>query len=185
MTDPAIVASNNSAKYFVYDKTRFDIPKTLRAEQANYARINWAPTTATYSCSEYGLEECTMVTMPPQSDDWLATAYSCCDVTLAIGSEGFGYPIVESQACGVPVIHGNYAGGAAFVPTANLIEPVAYVIEGLSPIRRPVFDADAWVEKIRGHVYPGGPLPGNMTPLNWRTVWPKWKKWFEEGFKEL
>jgi glycosyltransferase involved in cell wall biosynthesis len=136
-------------------------------------------------CSEYGLEECTMVTMPPQSDDWLATAYSCCDVTLAIGSEGFGYPIVESQACGVPVIHGNYAGGAAFVPTANLIEPVAYVIEGLSPIRRPVFDADAWVEKIRGHVYPGGPQPGNMTPLHWRTVWPKWRSWFLEGLERL
>ncbi len=39
-----------------YDKTRFDAPKALRAEQAQYGRINWQPTTGTYSCSEYGLE---------------------------------------------------------------------------------------------------------------------------------
>lgn len=131
-------------------------------------------------CSEYGLETCTTVTMPPQNDEWMAAAYSCCDVTLAIGSEGFGYPIIESQACGVPVIHGNYAGGACFVPPQNLIEPVAYVIEGLSPIRRPVFDPDAWFSKLMGHVYPGTPKPGDVGPLQAAHVWPKWKKWFEE-----
>lgn len=136
-------------------------------------------------CSEYGLETCTTVTMPPQSDDWLGAAYSCCNVTLAIGSEGFGYPIIESQACGVPVLHGNYAGGAEFVPAPNRIEPLTYAIEGLSCIRRPVFDPDEWVARIRGHVYPGTPQVGDMSPLHRDVVWPQWKKWFTEGLDAL
>jgi glycosyltransferase involved in cell wall biosynthesis len=136
-------------------------------------------------CSEYKLETSTIITMPPQRDDWMGAAYSCCDVTLAIGSEGFGYPIVESQACGVPVVHGNYAGGAVWVPPQNLIEPTAYMIEGLSAIRRPVYDPDDWVAKIRGHIYPGAPKVGDMEPLRWHRVWPKWKKWFMEGLNEL
>lgn len=53
---PIIPVKLETSKYFVYDKTRFDIPKTLRAEQAQYARINWAPTTQTYSCNEHALE---------------------------------------------------------------------------------------------------------------------------------
>lgn len=53
---PIIPVKLETSKYFVYDKTRFDAPVALRGEQAQYGRINWSPTTDTYSCAEYGLE---------------------------------------------------------------------------------------------------------------------------------
>jgi len=143
-------------------------------------------------CSEFGLEDCTMVTLPPQTDEWLAAAYSACDVTLAIGAEGFGYPIVESQACGVPVIHGNYAGGAGFVPPANLVEPAAMEIDGdpdpnerplcldgLSNIQRMVYYPRDWANRIGTHARP----VGDMAPLRWPAVWPKWEQWFRGGLE--
>lgn len=141
--------------------------------------------------NEFGLEDCTMLTQPPQTDEWMAAAYSCCDVTLAIGSEGFGYPIVESQGCGVPVLHGNYAGGASFVPLDNLIEPLknengqhALCLDGLSNIQRMVYSPDEWADRIVTRSYAELVRPvGDMAPLRWPVVWPKWSNWFLGGLK--
>ena len=42
-------------------------------------------------------------------DDYLANVYSAADVLLSPSmGEGFGLPIVEAQACGCPVITGNW-----------------------------------------------------------------------------
>lgn len=54
---PIIPVKLETSKYFIYDKSRFDAPKALRAEQAQYGRVNWQPSTGTYSCNEYGLEQ--------------------------------------------------------------------------------------------------------------------------------
>ena len=140
-------------------------------------------------CSEFGLEDCTMVTLPPQTDEWLAAAYSACDVTLAIGAEGFGFPIVESQACGVPVVHGDYAGGACFVPTSNLVVPFhddscdrkPLCLDGLSNIQRMVYDPQDWVDIVTG-LYRKMQV-GDMAPLRWPAVWPKWEQWFRGGLE--
>lgn len=44
------------------------------------------------------------------SADYLAMCYNSADVLLAASkSEGFGIPIIEAQACGVPVIVTNYS----------------------------------------------------------------------------
>lgn len=45
--------------------------------------------------------------------DWdaLADWYGMCDVLLSLGNEGFGLPVVEAQACGTPVIAGNWGPG--------------------------------------------------------------------------
>lgn len=53
---PIIPVKLETSKFFTYDKTRFDAPPALRAEQAQYGRVQWAVTTSTYSCQEYGLE---------------------------------------------------------------------------------------------------------------------------------
>lgn len=49
-------------------------------------------------------------------DAWMARAYSAMDVlnTVSMG-EGFGLPIVEAQACGTPVIHGDWCAGSELV----------------------------------------------------------------------
>jgi glycosyltransferase involved in cell wall biosynthesis len=45
--------------------------------------------------------------LPPYQ---LAGMYNCADVFLGASmSEGFGIPIIEAQACGVPVIVGDYS----------------------------------------------------------------------------
>lgn len=130
---------------------------------------------------EYDLHDNTLVTLSPQSDDWMAAAYSACDVTLAIGAgEGFGYPIVESQACGCPVLHVNYAGGADFVPKMCRINPTArYWLEGSSAVMRPISDAEDWFIKAKL----GRALPvGDMGPLRWDKLWPFWRRWFLEVY---
>jgi glycosyltransferase involved in cell wall biosynthesis len=127
-----------------------------------------------------------VVVTPRMTDPQLAKCYSACDVTLGIGlGEGFGYPLVESLACGVPVIHGNYGGGVEFVQESMLVNPVAYRIE--SPHNRvcPVFEPKDWAEKvleIRDEMEPDGKSLCSPA-LDWEVLWPKWQEWFLEGIR--
>src|SRR4029077_11733014 len=75
------------------------------------------------------------------ADAHLAARYAASTVTLAPGlGEGFGYPIVESLACGTPVVHGNYGGGVDLMPCeAWLVEPAAWRLESCYALMRPVF----------------------------------------------
>ena len=53
---PIIPVRLEASKYFTFGKERFDAPPALRAERAKYNRVEYALTTDTYSCEEYGLE---------------------------------------------------------------------------------------------------------------------------------
>lgn len=134
-------------------------------------------------CSEYGLENCTTITMPPQSDEWMAAAYSCCNVTLGIGSEGFGFPLAESQLCGTPVVHMDYGGGSSWVLPQNRIVPKAYFLDGLSNIKRPVFDPAEWAE--RAIAAAASKEVADLRPLHCTAVWPQWRSWFLEGLEGM
>jgi glycosyltransferase involved in cell wall biosynthesis len=58
--------------------------------------------------------------IPPEA---LADWYSCLDVLLMPGNEGFGLPTIEAQACGTPVIAGNWCTGPELAGDAGwLIE---------------------------------------------------------------
>lgn len=117
------------------------------------------------------------------NEDVMATAYSGCDITLGIGSgEGFGYPLAESLACGTPVIHGNYAGGAELVPKSLLVDPSAFRWDGGHHFSaRPVFSSQLWaskVEEIMG-------IKAEKSLLGpryyWENLWPEWQKWLMDG----
>ncbi len=128
-----------------------------------------------------------LVTMSgSMSDDELSYYYSGCDLTMlpSLG-EGFGFPIVESLACGVPCIHGNYAGGVEYVPRKEwLVEPVAWRVEGLQNCVRPVYRPEDWVDAIRAAL--SDPADAQwcreqVEHLSWKNLWPAaWKKWLLE-----
>ena len=119
------------------------------------------------------------ITTKQMTEDEMAQWYSNCDVTLGIGSgEGFGYPIAESLACGVPCIHGNYAGGAEI--TNVLIEPCGWRYEGYTTDKRPLFDAEEWASSVTEVAGKSAVLP---PCFDWNNLWPQWKKWLLRGVK--
>jgi hypothetical protein len=56
MVLPAVPVSVESASFWVYDKSRFDVPDSKRAPRAEYNRIDWTVTTDNYLTQQYGLE---------------------------------------------------------------------------------------------------------------------------------
>lgn len=123
-----------------------------------------------------------MVSLMQHSDDTMAKLYSACDVTLAPGcSEGFGYPIFESLACGTPAIHGDNGGAPEHMCKCMLVPPVAWRFEGIWNCVRPVFSAEGWIKAIDTVTTP--PLSEIKLPdhLAWKQLWPRWERWFRKG----
>lgn len=131
--------------------------------------------------ADYGLVGRVAVTLDRFTDDQMAWMYSACDVTLGIAPEGFGYPIAESLACGVPCIAGSYGAQAEFVPKPMQVDPVGYFYEGAFCSKRPVHEALKWVARVNMTLekkYSGKLLPPSV---EWDTLWPAWSRWFLEG----
>lgn len=133
---------------------------------------------------DYGLAGRVVMTTNRLTDEQLSWMYSACDVTLGIGPEGFGYPIAESLACGVPVVSGDYAAQAEFVPKQGLVDPIAFHYEGAFCSKRPIFDPVEWADRVylmrltAGQVATHSLMPES---LDWNTLWPRWEKWFRGG----
>lgn len=120
------------------------------------------------------------------TDQDMSFMYSACDCTfLPSLGEGFGYPIVESLACGTPCVHGYYAGGAELVPNLSwLVKPIGYRYETRYNCRRPVYSAVDWVEAIMGVLEKEKPVEfcrDNAAFYDWQTLKEQWVKWFKEG----
>lgn len=131
--------------------------------------------------ADFGLQGRCILT-GPMTDEELSYGYSACDVTIAPGSEGWGFPLVESMACGVPAIHGNYGGGAELIPEELLVQPREYRIDGPWNCIRPVYKPEDWVEKILyARDNPNGYLVQSAARFAWNEIWPKWLQWFKEG----
>lgn len=130
---------------------------------------------------EFGMLNRTIFTNGHVANENLAWGYRACDVVFSIGSgEGWGYCAAEALACGIPTIHGNYAGSTEFIPQQFLVEPVAYRLDGYYGNRRPVFKATDWADKamfIRG-------TKAELDPkFSWAGCWPAWEQWLLEGIK--
>jgi glycosyltransferase involved in cell wall biosynthesis len=147
----------------------------------------------------FELESRTLITLDQASDEEMSWRYSACDVTVlpSLG-EGFGYPIVESLACNVPVVHGTYGAGAEWINEKTwLIEPTGIAMDTRYCMMRPVYDPSLWAHKL---IYVLGVLPASSwipTPppdvfkqtvehLDWKQLWPRrWSKWFTDGAKRF
>lgn len=135
----------------------------------------------------FGLWDRTVVTNDTPSDAEMSWRYSACDlVVLPSLGEGFGYPIVEAQACGVPVVHGDYAGGAELIhDKSKLVQPVAMRLDTRYCMMRPVYEPDHWALHVLSALKAGceqDAVIESVRHLDWTRLWPDvWKKWFLEG----
>lgn len=120
----------------------------------------------------------------------LSWRYNACDLTLHPGlGEGFGYPIFESLASGVPVLHGNYGGGAEVMAQCGheemLVQAEGWRIETIHNNVRPVFHPNAWLaaaEESLGREWDRMALRASLAHLDWQNLWPScWLPWFMKG----
>ncbi len=137
--------------------------------------------------NDFGVGQNTIITMD-YSDEQMALAYSACDLTILPSTEGFGYPIVESLACGIPVLHSSYGGGSELIPRKSwLVDPVAYRLDTLYNSLRPVFRAADWLEATkRAQAEPStaDECTRAVEHLSWPLLFPAtFKKWMLEGLK--
>jgi glycosyltransferase involved in cell wall biosynthesis len=128
------------------------------------------------------------------SDPELAVLYGSCKVTVAPGlGEGFCYPIVESLACGTPVVHFNYAGGAEWIPDHRWLVPATvFRVDGPYLIIRPVINGldlrkalDNALLAMEDDRTTRAYCQGAVANLEWRSLWPRWRSWITQGLKEL
>jgi len=143
---------------------------------------------------DYGLAKRLTVTTDLRTDRTLALLYQRCTVTIAPGlGEGFGYPIVESLAAGVPVVHGDFGGGRELVPRREWRFPVRELRdEGIYNLRRPVFRAAdvanaiervwAWQDAV-GPDTAAAACRGSVAHLDWQQLGPRWLGWIRQGLE--
>lgn len=94
-----------------------------------------------------------VVTTVGVPDPILAQMYMRCTMTICVGrGEGFGYPILESLAAGVPCVHVDYAGGADLLPQPWRLSAYANPPVGLYGICRPLVEWRHAAEIIHGFV---------------------------------
>lgn len=139
-----------------------------------------------------GLQKRVTVSTVTYRDRELAALYAACDCTIAPGlGEGFGYPIVESLAAGVPVVHGDFGGGRELVPKKEWRFPVREIrLEGIYGAERPVFRAEdvanaiervwAWRAAV-GERTVRAYCQGAVAHLEWAQLWGRWQGWIREG----
>lgn len=138
------------------------------------------------------VEKALRVTVGTLSDAQLWQCYLACTATICVGrGEGFGYPIVESLALGVPCLAMDYAGGAEFTP-----REFRYGWQGVDyanpyAIGRPLgyaTDLCARLLEIRQtddrrelEAY----CRGSVAHLHWSSLGPRWQAWKHVGLEGL
>lgn len=141
--------------------------------------------------NDFGVDDITHMTcVGDYSVEQLSYMYSACDVTILPSPEGFGFPLVESMACGIPAVHGNWGGGAELLPDRSWLVPArAQRLDTMWNVYRPVFSPEDWAAVIAQVLKwnEDGSLKVSSTQavehLKWTNLWPTWKKWFLKGIQ--
>lgn len=143
--------------------------------------------------ADFGIEDRLTVTLG-LDDEQLAEWYSACWATMlpSLG-EGFGYPIVESLACGVPCVVFDGAGGRELAPRALWrVRERATRVESCHNIVRPVFDPGWWARQTLATLdwaktdsAAGAYCQGAVAHLDWTKLFGRWASWIRQGVKEI
>ena len=139
--------------------------------------------------ADYGLSDCLTISLD-STDLQMAQRYSTCDVTmLPSAGEGFGFPIVESLACGVPCVVTKYAGGAELVLEQHQVEPMSYRIDTQHNTRRAVLPAYGFSNVVNGLIEQRRvdveeqreQAMARVAHLDWNKLKHVWMRWLHEG----
>ncbi len=131
--------------------------------------------------ADYGIMHNTVISLGFLPDERLAMGYSACNVTIGPGAEGFGFPLLESQFCGTPVVATSCAGGSDVVPKAWQVDPIAFRYEGSYASKRPVHNPEDWAKKINEVSDNDCSVP---RAYDWDNLWrERWEPWFREAVK--
>ena len=128
------------------------------------------------------------------SDIAMAKMYNACDVTMSCTlSEGFGMPIIESMACGTPVIAGNYTSMTELLQPITpelLVDPITTIWEQV-PARYFLADFDKGVGALErvantdSSKYMSRLAEYAKKTFDWKTViGPQWKEFFKKTLPE-
>lgn len=138
---------------------------------------------------DYGVDDCVTLMVDPASDEDLAAWYRLMDCTvLPSGGEGFGYPIVESMACGTPCVVTDYAAGPAFVSSSYWARPETYRLETPYNTLRAVNSAQDFTARVYSGIddkrsgYTAA-LHGRVDHLDWEQLKHSWMRWFRDGIR--
>jgi len=75
--------------------------------------------------------------------------YNAADVLLfCTGGEGFGLPLIEAQACGIPVVTTDYAAAPEQVGAGLTVKADDYVIINTPGVRRALTSIDGMAEAL-------------------------------------
>jgi len=118
--------------------------------------------------------------------------YNSFDVLLlCTGGEGFGLPLIEAQASGVPVITTDYAAGPEQVGSGLTVKPESYVILNTPGTRYAVASVDGMAEALT-KIMNGDPEKQKARAVKFaeRYSWPNvmekyWKPFLHEVEEEL
>lgn len=135
---------------------------------------------------ELGLDGRVLLDVNKRTDKDMSVLYSACDATVLIsGGEGFGYPIAESLACGVPVVTGDYGAGAEIA--SHCVSHHWTTIETQHNVKRGHYSAalvaealEQAVEWSRGEWIPQYGQE-RVEHLSSTKLGVQWKKWFLAG----
>lgn len=120
-------------------------------------------------------------------ESYMANAYNAMDVLLAASmSEGFGIPLIEAQACGTPVITGDYTSMPELVfagykvPAAqkfwtpmnawNYLPSIDVIVDGLE-----------WAWQMRGNENVRTDARMGAIHYDWKSIVTKYWKPFLDG----
>jgi len=129
------------------------------------------------------------------SDNFLRSVYWAMDCYVSFGAEGFGLPILEAAACGVPSITPNAGGSPDFCASSSLlIPPVEWIgedrpraevvdgrVQGRSPAFRPILDTGYAIQSM-GRMVDDSRLRERLSrealrtaaKLDWSLIANKW-----------